>query len=510
MRVKDLMIYRILFCLMTSLSLLSHEKGSLVRHLQHRYIRTITLTSEIEALSATKAFVAIAQYDHKKTFGTLLENLDIQAFLASEVGDQGDQMCFDNIHAAQKLMLLELYGCLYQQYIRSAKSFLNDILVAKKYWYYEQFYLKQRSLTSHPLYLLYSNNYQHRVNTTLQEIEKLEEQIAHMLGICLYGSHLIASLNTESEVSEILCEAILPLYQIYNVPMSGCDSTQNISISFNELGYLYHHMNEHMTSVRDVLHDLQKPQFVIQHWAGCSCAAITVVLAGALYYKYQKDLPALTNKTIKVIDDFIDEYVVQSIEGLVKVVWHGNKGTIPRIPQVKPLSHFHNLATKLSGTEKDLNVKIDEINEREQAWTKSSNQLLDVVEETFVKNQQVNMYLAAIGPVLLGVYLGHKGINKAYHRYVEHDTWHVPMRYYLRSIMQQINLVAQKPMQRSFAVDGKVYMLVTHLRQYISCLKDEELMMMHQDLHDLLSFDLNYDQKQHVIERMYRSYQFLK
>jgi hypothetical protein len=53
-------------------------------------------------------------------------------------------------------------------------------------------------------------------------------------------------------------------------------------------------------------------------------------------------------------------------------------------------------------------------------------------------------------------------------------------------------------------------MLIQHFRSYIVCLDNEELFLMHNDINELLSFDVNYAQKKGVIDRMYKTYDFLK
>lgn len=516
---KGLMIFRYLmiFSIACSVGLFGSDR-MLMKQLKSRYVRTIR-SSNVEVASVVSgSFNAVIKHDKNEKFTELINNPAIQGLFSRSIYQQ-DQQFIEKTQTAQQIILLGMYLILYQQYIQSAKCFLNNLLLSKKYWFYEKFYLSQASLKKHPIYLLYPSSYKRSVETRLQGLEDLEEQIAHMLGVCLYGSYILSSLKNEDQIKELLLEASRPLYEVYHLPSSGFETVLDPIQLFTELGYIYGNMDEHMTHVKDVLEENKKPNFFVEHWFGCSCSAVALVAAYGLYVKHQKEIPVVANKTIKVIDDFIDEYIVQSIDGLVKVVWHGNKGVIPRLPEIPPLAHVDRLPIKALGQriegyttsfQNNLNVKLDEINTREKAWTTYSNKLLDVIEDTFVKNQQVNMYLAAIGPVLLGTYFVYKSGSKAYGRFVEHDGWYAPMKYQLRAIDQLINSVAHKDIEHSFANDGKLYMLVMHLSQYITCLQDEELMLMRQDLKELLSFELNYDQKQGVLERIYRTYQFLK
>jgi len=508
---KGFMILRHLMILsMTcSVGLLGSDRA-LMKHLKSRYVRTIRSSNVEVAAVVSDAFNAVIKHDKNEKFTCLIHDGAIQAFFSRSIYQQ-DQQIIEKIQTAQQIILLGMYLILYQHYIQSAQCFLNNLLLSKKYWFYEQFYMSQASLRKHPLYLLYPATYAKKAEARLKGLEDLEEQIAHMLGVSLYGAHILSSLDNEDQIKELLLEASKPLYDVYHLPSSGYETSLDPILLFTELGYIYGNMDEHMTHVKDVLEENKKPNFFIEHWFGCSCSAAVLIAAYALYVKHQKEIPVVANKTIKVIDDFIDEYVVQSIDGLVKVVWHGNKGVIPRLPDEMPsFSHVNNRGTRWTNTQGDINIKIDELKARETVLKKWITEMSSFAEDTFLKNQQVNLYLAAIGPVLLGTYLAYKSGRKAYGRFVEHDGWYAPMKYQLRAIDQLINSVAHKDIKHSFADDGKLYMLVMHLSQYITCLQDEELILMRQDLKELLSFELNYDQKQGVLERIYRTYEFLK
>lgn len=505
------MIFRhlLIFTMTCSIGLFGGDRA-LMKHLKSRYVRTIRSNNVETAAVVSDCFNAILKHDKNEKFMSLIQNQSIQSLFSRSIY-QENQQCVEKIQAVQQVILLGMYLMLYKHYIQSAKCFLNNLLFSKKYWFYEKFYLSQPLLKKNPLYVLYPASYKKNVDMRLRGLEDLEEQIAHMLGVCLYGVHILSSLQNEDQIKPTLIAASRLLYDVYHLPYSGHESSLDPIQLFTELGYIYGNMDEHMTHVKEVLEENKKPNFFVEHWFGCSCCAVALAATYALYVKYQKEIPVYANKTIKVVDDFIDEYVVQSIDGLVKVVWHGNKGVIPRLPEKMPsLSHLDNRAVRWTGTKDDFNVKIDELKAREKVLIEWINDMSSFAEDTFLKNQQVNLYLAAIGPVLFGTYLAYQSGRKAYGRFVEHDGWYAPMKYQLRAIDQLINSVAHKDIEHSFADDGKLYMLVMHLSQYISCLQDEELMLMRQDLKELLSFELNYDQKQGVLERMYRTYQFLK
>lgn len=167
------------------------------------------------------------------------------------------------------------------------------------------------------------------------------------------------------------------------------------------------------------------------------------------------------------------------------------------------------LNMKLDEVVQALNIKIDEYNKKQGELEKIAHYGITFFNDNFMKNQQVNLYLAAIGPTLFATYgIYHSG-NSLYNRYVKHNSWYKPMRNIVRLIDQILNisLGEDKP---SFAIDGMLHMLIVRLKSYMYCLPQEELMLFTDDLDELLSFDLNYDQKRNLLNRMRTTYEFLR
>ena len=132
---------------------------------------------------------------------------------------------------------------------------------------------------------------------------------------------------------------------------------------------------------------------------------------------------------------------------------------------------------------------------------------VNIVNEAFLKRQWVNIYLAAIGPVLAAGYvsykLGSRWYDKSYYaNYIK------PMCKIVRELDVLLNSVLHKT-EHDFFVDGKLYYLVWNLKSYIACLDIEEQQQMLVDIKDLTSLHFSYVQKQKVVDRIYRTYEFI-
>lgn len=514
--------------LLSSFFILGHDHAALVRQLHQQYVKSVKTYDVSAARILSKSFDLLARHSHQQTMLHLLQEDDIaQALYLHDVAPE----CEKDVQNCQHIVLCQLYLCLFKKYIKFAKSTLDELVVSKTYWSYEKFCMNQRSLFRSPTYLLYFSSYHTTINAKLRHLDQIEEQVARVLGICLYGMKLLTRAENEEQLYEALHESMRPLYELYHMPLAPDLCQVRSAALFMEMRSIHHDLSQQLELVDRTLYENKKPNFAMRHFLLCAGSATAAVVAGYVALNYADQITQMATHGKGVVRQFVDEYVVDSVNGLVDVIWHGKKASIPEIPDFTPAPHMDfsdvkvvvdaaipipgtsrtipiKAKIKLEGAETPINNALDAFNEGGNKLVKTSREGRKFINDTYVTNQQVNMHLIAIGPVLFAGYLLSKGVRAGYNRYVKHDNWYVPMKYLLRSISRVLN--DQNYDQRSFVVDGKLYMLASHMQDYITCLQDDELMMMEQDIQDLLSLDLNYYQKQKVVERMYRSYQFLR
>lgn len=503
----NLSLRYLLFVLIFNEGNLLGQDRSLMKNLQKRYVHTINLADNKSAHIVAQSFDVLARYHNQARVKDLLESPLVEQLFTESLYRSVDQQVSDSVRSAQYVMLLHLYSTMFHQYIKTAQSFLNSLISAKRYWFYEDFYMSQAVYRRHPVYSLYSSSYKKIVHSRLALLEDLEAQIAHMLGMCLYGTHKIEQIEREDQIVEYLLEAINPLYTTYHAPYPVKDIQNDPMQLFHDLSWMYGTMAQHMDYVKIVLEENDKPSFAREHWFGLSCAAITALAAYVVYKQHEQDIPRIQKKTVSSVKYVWNDYVVESVQGLIDILWYDQGKKIKHVELLDDLPESHDFRLYLINHLWNKLVYV--LNQWKNSAILTANKKIDEGNDLFMKNQQVNLYLAAIGPVLLGAYVALKCTKTGYNRFIQHDNWYAPMKYDLRIADQLINAVARSN-KHSFANDGKLYMLIMHMRQYISCLDNEELILMHADLDDLQSFDLTYEQKHGVIERMYRTYQFLK
>jgi hypothetical protein len=225
-------------------------------------------------------------------------------------------------------------------------------------------------------------------------------------------------------------------------------------------------------------------------------------------YKNADQIPGLLEKTQERLADFSSQYVREPIMRLKRLLWDSADSNGAQ--EWTTLTSNDDLKPSLLGWDVssfDVTGGVKYINDLSQNTVKplviNINKIGPMMID-IIKNQQMNACLAVLTPVIFIGYLGWSGSKKGYASYMNNN-YYLPIKYTLRSIDRLINSVANGG-QRSYSCDGKLYMLVCHLHYYADCFSHEEQMHLQQDLKDLLSFALTYEQKKGVVDRMYRTY----
>ncbi len=460
-------------------------------------------------------------------------NLDLSSF---------DVSILNSMQTMQYLILLSLCQKMFEHHTIACESFLNVVLTAKKYWMYEDFYMKQSFFGKNIVYNFYSSKYQNKITTKLQALDAIENDVAGIFGFCLYGLSNIQKIKSEDVLVEQINMIFDQFGKLFNISDLNHEQKRDPIILFNQIISMNDTIQQRMNIAQVSIKQNDKASFLVDHWFGISCATVAAITAACMYAKHEQTITSIYQQGKIAVPNFWQEYIVDPMIGLKEVVWDQKTKKLehvqhfpdilefPNIPESQDIPEFDGYMTYLvnpilnplvkviNTTKKDLiktaNTWKDDIVKTANTWKEASentlNTKIDEANNTIIKNNQINMYLATIVPVLLGSYVLYSSTFKAYDHYVKHKNWYLPMRYIIRSIDQLVNKVARSCQEHSFMDDGKLYMLVQQLKGYIVCLSNEELFLMNSDINELLSFDLNYGQKKGVIDRMYKTYEFLK
>lgn len=514
------------------------EDGSIFSMLQQEYIQKVSQVNVKHGQVLVKAFKSYHCMAKNCKPTILLKNESIcKLFFLTNAKSWRDQDVVD-IQAAQQLMLMFLYGKIFQDCIVQAEQFVEELYQSLNYWKVEMFYESLSMRRKHPVYWYHSIAYKKTVKLHVKALSAVEKEITHILGLALYGQHELSKIISDQNMSQYLELSMQPLHQYFNI-------LKNEQVNFTELFqntvWLQEQIDSQFQQCRNSLVQHHKPHHIIQHAFLYGCITVGVLAAYFAYKAHQDQVPECLSKGKNAWEYFIMEYIKKPITGLKEVLWD-KKGleykelepptpisevSLPSIPDINlpqaPLigdAYAPGVGTRIKVIENFGNefiVKIDEktnngvrfINDGSLKWTKWINENVKNLYGDLLKNQQVNFHLAAIGPVLIASYFLYKGCFGLYHQYVTHDSWHKPMKLLIREIDQILNkLIFQQG--RSYADDGALYLLILRFKSYVFCLSNEELQLIYEDIQQLLAYDLSYEQKHYIIKRMYHVYDFLR
>jgi hypothetical protein len=607
--------FLIIIALLNGIQAFSYDK-LMFQNLHSRHMRNFSKknnqSSEDKAL---KALIKISQISSCVTFESVLNssaikdlflpnvqnNLELKIQLDSQDSltvDLLDDETYESLLGVRYLILLYLYDQMFQRYIASTETFLNNLLNSEKYWKYEDFYMKQSWMNKNIAYNFYSSQYHASIQKKIIFLKEMEHQVAYMLGICLYGIAQIEKVSMEDQIGNHIAQFVQLFYQAYNAPTFDKENQKNPIRLYQDLVWINDHLQQHLQDAQHLLDENSKPSFFVDHAVTVSCVAATLVIAAIVYKKYEQDLPSLYNRTKSAGLNFYQEYLINPVCRIKEIVWDRKPKRIakasfePERFKIPPIFTDTKLDMKET-TDALLSIKIPKrehqpykkvgvegdvlgfplvgvtanseahklLNDKDKLvidGINSFNSLIDFLlakvqafealiaqggvgiekirdqynvemeiavksfEEFYNKKIgeellnpvieciELNVYLLMVATVLGGSYIVGSGIKKGYNHYIKHENWYVPMRYIIRSIDKLLNKITRADDKPDFAQEGKLYMLIQHLNEYTICLKGEELFLMNNDIEELLSFDLNYYQKRGIVQRMYKTYEFLK
>lgn len=395
----------------------------------------------------------------------------------------------DQMDHAQLIMAAQLYELFFAQVVQQTNALLLEIVTAKQYW---KTFLSQRSssnLIKYSSLFLYEAITKESIEHKICLLESLEKQVSELLGIGVYGKHHIQNINSLSTITQNIQTALNPLDELmrFDIATSASDYFKKICL-FQEL------LQEKKELTKKLLHDHGVPYHIKRHVYFYTTLAITGIAGSIFCHQHWQDMPHYQQKSYDAVKDFVQEFLVGPMKGLKQALWDRpelnlEKFDLKDMPSSILTCYTPERFGKYAG----------------QTLLYDFNKLVDATAE-IIKRQRINYYLSAIMPVVIGMY----GVYRNGRYYYNHESYFKPMRILLHEIDVICNKTSTEQDKKSFDDCGMIYFCICQLQQYLNCLQDHEKVMMEQDLQELLSFDLSIVQKQKTVERMYRTYGFLR
>lgn len=239
-----------------------------------------------------------------QSFSNLLNSICIKRAFAFDV-DLLPKPVVQQVQMAQYFIVLRLYKILFEQYIKSAKTELNDLVIARNYWKQEAFFLAMPASKKPWAYLAYSDTYKNTIFKNVKVLHNLENQMAYILGVCLYGFDYLDKLESIDGIETAIQDAIKPLYEHYTVVVSVQDPVQ----IFRDMGYLQERMQLQIQEFKQLLSLYQKPNFFVDHAYSLTTGVALSAILACLCYKNSDAVSDLLSKTTQTCRDFFQNYV---------------------------------------------------------------------------------------------------------------------------------------------------------------------------------------------------------
>lgn len=410
--------------------------------------------------------------------GRYIGSLEIQNAFSQDASSK-------NSVNAQLLLVVFLHKAFLENSIKFINNQLQRIFDTKRYWLIKSL---EVSLLCLPMFLKNKKVSKKLLDAKIIELQQLEESQAELLGICLLSKLRLQKIENVDQIKIALQFALEPFAQ-FEVDSQN-DSATTL---FKEISLLHSSTEKMQKSRNKLLKDCSIPSHFERNFYTYS--ALTAICLGSALalYKYKDCKNEYREKTQRAMHGLWQDALLRPFQGLKRALWDrpdfgAKKFDLDDVPNsiwacYTPERVFkYPLLTVLH----------------------NFNKGIDVAEE-IVKGQQINYYLSSTMPVIGGFYAIYQG-GKHYNNY---ESYFKSMRMSLRNINVLFNRLDREK-GLSYRDIGYVFAWVSQLQKYVGCLSMEEKKMIEEDLDELTSFDFTIKQKQKVIERMHRTYAFLK
>lgn len=431
-----------------------------------------------ESAELYKAFMSFDKLCRSgNCYQEIIHTLNLQTFFSQE-------SCSEQKNSAKLLFIMLLHEKFLQKAIDQINLQMQDIYRAKRHCV--KHIVLQPFLSLLWLLPKYKKVYKEFFNEKILILESLENVQAELLGICLLSKNRLEKIDNLDQAKNALSFVFDPFkgVDVNAQHVANCDF-------FNSILFIDSFIQEKHKIVADYLNVCETPEYIDRYFY-MSTGVLFSSLVGIFVLKNDNNI-AYKEKTLRALHGFLQDFLLDPLKGLKRAVWDRPDIKLKRFD----LEQIPETVWTCYTPERLLKYPL-------QTVLYNMNKGIDVAEE-IIKGQQINYYLSAIVPVFLGLYLTYK--NASY--YYNHKSYFKPMRMILRDIDILCNRLQEKD-EMSCLDHGKIYALVFQLQKYIACLNVQEKIMISYDLDELLSFDFTIKQKQKVVERMYRTYSFLK
>lgn len=425
--------------------------------------------------------------ESKSSFRKYITSEDVKKLFYTDVKQQYV------LEQGRTLMLAYLYIVFFELHVKNTYQLLKQVIDAKKYWKYVLVRVYNESYKEYPAALFHSSTFPQLLKKRIALLDSLEEDLAYSLGVAFYGLQKLHSIYDYDIGKTFIYESIQPFYEHQRCSLQEDASTFKI---FQDLPNLYNRIQKKNVNIQKILDKHGTPHHILKNSFNYSLLTVGAILGAMWCYKNKDYIPEYRKKYKDSFHYFMTEYVQEPLCGLKKVLWDAPGKTTPQIAVPENFGScwsldkagLQTLGNCIKYTFKEefrvVNDGIRELKER----------------------HQVNYYLSSIMPLVMIVY----GLSRYASKVYNHESYYGPMRLIIRDIEVLLNQMSEKKDAHQFADSGRMYLLVSQLKHYTSCLTSEELLMMKDDIKELLSLEYTCKQKQRILERMYRTYHFLK
>jgi hypothetical protein len=536
------MNHRFLFLLALVATISSPLCGnSIFNLLEKEYIANISAQNSDQGQITRKAFSAFHALKNSND-SDLFANESIANLFAQPTCRAGAVGSAAIVKNAQDLMIILLYGTIFHRCIQQTEQFGQEVCISLDYWRKEMFYDTLPIFRKHPMYWYHSNNHKQLVTSHVQALTNLEQEILQLLGIALHARHALGKIQHETDFASQLQQSCNPLHQHFHM-VQQFDNMLNVATTWQDVAWIHQSIAGKMKEHKKTLNQHKKPNHFIEHKFFYGCLAATLLTAYIAYEIHEENIPEYQKKAADSWNNFKQEYVLQPFIDLKEILWDGKTEALDAIQSLSDLPALTQdtiqvkadgpitvttpptnvniglneyLKTKVAVDSKEIKVQAPDVNIK--IPLKDANAYVDIFNDNrkklthagikLLKNQQLTIAACATIPAAFIAYSGYKITNYAYNKYIKHESWYQPMKLILRDMDKTLNnLTACKA--RSFQDDGRLHLLILRLKKFMYCLSNEELQLLEQDLHELTDYQLSYEQKQSVLKRMYKTYEFL-
>lgn len=393
--------------------------------------------------------------------------------------------CLQKQVVGQFLLIALLYDVFLKDSIELINIHLGKIISTKQYWLQQS----SKSFVSKTFTFLkskkISNVFFKEKVSALQSLELIQ---AELLGACLLSKHKLQKIGSLSKIESSL-ESVFDPFKKIGVEIGGFQPTSFFEI----ISSIKIFIEEKQTFVNKNFKNCEAPKY-IHRSLYTRPAELGVCFIAFLIWQNQKNKETeCQRKFHRAFFGFAQDFVLVPLKGLKRAVWDRPDFNLKKFD----LESVPNTIWTCYTPERFVKYPLHTI-------LHNVNKAIDVAEE-IIKGQQINYYLSAIVPVFLSFYVVYR--NGKY--YYNHESYFKPMR----ALVRDLDIFCNKLLGRqeiSCTDYGVIYIFISQLQSYLSCLSLQEREMIEYDFSELISFDFTIQQKQKIIERMYRTYSFLK